>query len=124
MCVEFGCQVRTALVHPVDVEVDVLLDMAVDGEGGVWVARIGVDGVDTTVRACQLADAQSAVAVVQIVVVEAHKVAAVAELFELAVVVDIVHGVGETAADSAEEDAVRHAAAVKSGLLGGRDLRM
>lgn len=111
-------------MHPVDVEVDVLLDMAVDGEGGVWVARIGVDGVDTTVRACQLADAQSAVAVVQIVVVEAHKVAAVAELFELAVVVDIVHGVGETAADSAEEDAVRHAAAVKSGLLGGRDLRM
>lgn len=121
---EFGCRVRTVLVHPVDVEVDVLLDLAVDGKGGVWVVLSGVDGVDTTVRACQLADVQSAAEVVQVVVAEAQKVAAVAELIELAVVVDIVHGVGETAADSAEEDAVRHAAAVKSGLLGGRDLRM
>ena len=52
MWVEVECSIRTVLAHPVDVEVDVLLGVAVDGERGIRVARIGVDGVDTTVRAC------------------------------------------------------------------------
>lgn len=123
MWVEVECSIRTVLAHPVDVEVDVLLGVAVDGERGIRVARIGVDGVDTTVRACQPADARRAKVVVNMVVVEALECAAVEDVVEPVVVVDGVHGVSEGAADATKEDAAEHAAAVKGGLLGGRDLR-
>ena len=44
-------------------------------------------------------------------------------MVEPVVVVNGVYGVSKSAADATKEDAAKHAAAVKGGLLGGRDLR-